>query len=94
MRAVLKKTLSGKRGTKREMMAWRALIENMDVERLKDLDVDITKADGLAKMFNEVFFHGDWKRHIEWTEKYGSKEQKREDIPLLKNMRKEMRKQR
>jgi hypothetical protein len=51
--------------------------------------LDITKPEDIARMFNEVFFHGDWEKHIEWIKKYGSEEQRREDIPLLEKLMRE-----
>lgn len=41
-------------------------------------------AEGLTRMFNDLVFDGDWKKHIEWIEKHGSDEEKTEDIPLIK----------
>jgi hypothetical protein len=61
----------------------------MDVKKFEEWDLDITKPEEIARMFNEVFFHGDWEKHIEWIKTYGSEEQKREDIPLLEKLMRE-----
>lgn len=41
-------------------------------------------AEGMERMFNDLIFDGDWKKHLEWTETHGSDEEKTEDIPLIK----------
>lgn len=43
-------------------------------------------AEGIARFSNDLLFDGDWKKHLEWTETHGSDEQKREDIPLMKEL--------
>jgi len=87
VKIVLKEAIKG--GSTKSIEGFNALIDNMDVKKIKELDVDIETAEGIARMFNEVFFHGDWKKHIEWIKKYGSEEQKREDIPLIEKIMKE-----
>ncbi len=45
------------------------------------------EVDELVLLMNQFVFDGDWKWQIEHTMKFGSEEQKKEDIPLIKEMR-------
>jgi hypothetical protein len=89
LKSTFKQALSNMGRSPEHSRAFRTLIDNMDVKKFEEWDLDITKPEEIARMFNEVFFHGDWKKHIEWIKKYGSEEQQREDIPLLEKLMRE-----
>jgi hypothetical protein len=92
VKIVLKEAL--KRESTKSIEGLNVLIDNMDVKKFKELDVDVGTAEGIARLINEVFFHGDWKKYIEWIRKYGSKKQRREDIPFIEEiMKKDMRRE-
>ncbi|MFH0837012.1 MAG: SEC-C metal-binding domain-containing protein [Candidatus Aenigmatarchaeota archaeon] len=61
---------------------------DVDREKLKNYPAFMPTVENIAKMFNDVWFNGDWQRHIEWTETYGTEEQKKKDIPLIKKLMK------
>ncbi len=77
-----------------DFMAEQCRSEGIDIDpkKLEDKFATLDRAkysqtaEGMARMFNDLIFDGDWKKHIEWIEKYGGDEQKREDIPLLKEL--------
>ncbi len=50
--------------------------------------VNMDSAEILAVFINKKFFEGSWDKHIEWTKKYGSQIQRKEDIPLLEELKK------
>jgi predicted transcriptional regulator len=89
VKLTFKKALSKMGKSPEYTRAFNILIDNMDVKKLEELDVDLTKAEEIARLFNEVFFHGDWEKYIEWIKMYGSEKQQREDIPLLEKLMKE-----
>jgi hypothetical protein len=89
LKSTFKQALSNMGRSPEHTRAFRTLIDNMDVKKFEEWDLDITKPEEIARMFNEVFFHGDWEKHIEWIKTYGSEEQKREDIPLLEKLMRE-----
>ncbi len=92
MKATFKEALKGLRKTPKDIEGLSILIDGMDVKKLEELDVDLETAEGMARMFNEVFFRGDWRKHVEWIKRYGSREQRREDIPLIERLMRENRK--
>lgn len=86
IKIILKEVLRRGERTSKEIKGFNILIDNMDVKKFKEIDVDLGTTEGIIRMINEVFFHGDWKKQIEWIKKYGSEEQKREDIPLIEEL--------
>jgi hypothetical protein len=61
VKIVLKEAL--KRESTKSIEGLNVLIDNMDVKKFKELDVDVGTAEGIARLINEVFFHGDWKKY-------------------------------
>jgi hypothetical protein len=59
---------------------------DIDLERLKSFNGELTKPEDMARFLNEVFFRGDWSKHIEFIKKHGSERQKKEDIPLIRQL--------
>jgi hypothetical protein len=73
LKSTFKQALSNMGRSPEHTRAFRTLIDNMDVKKLEELDLDVTKAEEIARMFNEVFFHGDWKKHIVMERSMGVK---------------------
>jgi len=73
LKSTFKQALSNMGKSPEHTRAFRTLIDNMDVKKLEEWDLDITKPEEIARMFNEVFFHGDWKKHIVMERSMGVK---------------------
>ena len=64
----------------------RKILDRIDSEKLMEFKDDFTTEEGLLRMINKAVFGGNWKKYVEWIEKYGTEEQKSKDIALIRKI--------